>query len=119
MALWVIAEPEDKFNAWMQHQLETSIPPADPVKQRGQQVFLDTAACYVTPLRDHGAGQCPDLTHFGSRRSIAAGTLPNNMGNLGGWIVDPQIIKAGNHMATISVKPDDLQPLLEYIESLQ
>ena len=61
----------------------------------------------------------PDLTHLASRLTIAAGTLPNNRGNLGGWISDPQNIKPGNHMATVSLKPEDLQPLLDYLEGLQ
>ncbi len=61
----------------------------------------------------------PDLTHLGSRSTIAAGTLPNTKGNLGGWIADPQNIKPGTHMPTIDVKAEDLQPLLDYLESLR
>ena len=96
MVLWVIAEPEDKFEAWMKRQLQPSALPADPVKQRGQQVFLNNAVCYCHTIRGTTAqGRSrPDLTHFGSRRGIAAGTLPNNLGNLGGWIVDPQSSQA-------------------------
>jgi cytochrome c oxidase subunit 2 len=42
------------------------------------------------------AGQVgPDLTHFASRLTIAAGTLANNKGNLAGWIADPQNMKPG------------------------
>jgi cytochrome c oxidase subunit 2 len=41
------------------------------------------------------------------------------MGNLGGWILDPQSIKPGTHMATIALPTEDLQPLLEYLESLK
>jgi cytochrome c oxidase subunit II len=121
MALWVIAEPEAQFNAWMNRQLQAAAPPSDPVKQHGQQIFLDHACVYCHAIRGTTAGGqvAPDLTHFASRRSIAAGTLPNTIGNLGGWILDPQSIKPGNHMATIAVNSDDLQPLLEYIESLK
>ncbi|MGA8026525.1 MAG: cytochrome c oxidase subunit II [Bryobacteraceae bacterium] len=121
MSLWVIAEPESKFNAWMERQLQPATAPSDAVKQRGQEVFLNHACIYCHAIRGTAAaGQvAPDLTHFGSRRTIAAGTLPNTKGNLGGWITDPQSIKPGNHMATIAVKSDDLQPLLDYIESLQ
>lgn len=121
MALWVIAEPEAKFKAWLQHQLQPAAAATDPVKRRGEQVFLNNACVYCHAIEGTpAAGQNgPDLTHFGSRRSIAAGTLPNTMGNLGGWIVDPQRIKPGNHMATIVVNSEDLQPLLEYLENLQ
>ncbi len=121
MALWVIAEPEAKFNAWMQQQLQPAVSPSDPVRVRGQQVFLSHACVFCHSIQGTtAAGQvAPDLTHFGSRRGIAAGTLPNNKGNLAGWITDPQSIKPGNHMATIAMNSDDLQPLLEYIESLK
>jgi cytochrome c oxidase subunit II len=121
MILYVIAEPEHEFKAWMKQQLQPSVAPADPVKQRGQQVFLNYACVYCHQIRGTtAAGQNgPDLTHFGSRRGIAANTLRNNLGNLAGWIVDPQSSKPGNHMATIAVQPEDLQPLIEYLESLK
>jgi cytochrome c oxidase subunit II len=121
MALWVIAEPKDKFDAWMRQQLQPAVSPSDPTKQRGEQVFMNHACVFCHTIRGTTAAAqvAPDLTHFGSRRSLAAGTLPNTKGNLGGWITDPQSIKPGNHMATIAVNSEDLQPLLEYIESLK
>jgi cytochrome c oxidase subunit II len=61
----------------------------------------------------------PDLTHFGGRLSIAAGTLPNTRGALAGWIGDPQRIKPGNHMATVPIPSEDVQPLVDYLESLK
>ncbi len=121
MALWVVAEPESKFDAWVEQQLKPAVEPSDPVKQRGEQVFLNHACEFCHSIRGTTAsGQvAPDLTHFGSRLGIAANTLPNTRGNLGGWILDPQSIKPGNHMATIALNSDDLQPLLEYLESLK
>jgi cytochrome c oxidase subunit 2 len=121
MVLYVIAEPENKFKAWMNQQLQPAAMPANTQLQRGQQVFLNYACVYCHQIRGTtAAGQNgPDLTHFGSRRGIAANTLPNSPGNLAGWIVDPQSSKPGNHMATIAVKPPDLQPLIDYLESLK
>ncbi len=121
MALWVVAESEDKFDAWMQAQMKPAVAPSDPEKQRGQQVFLNSACVFCHQIRGTGAaGQnAPDLTHFGSRRGIAANTVPNTKGNLAGWIVDPQSMKPGNHMATVAVNSTDLQPLIDYLESLQ
>ena len=121
MSLWVVAEPQRDFEAWMEAQRRPSEAPTDPVLLRGQQVFMNSACVFCHSIAGTpAAGQvAPDLTHFGSRLSIAAGTLPNNRGNLGGWITDPQGIKPGNHMATVPIKPDDLQPLIEYLESLK
>ena len=61
----------------------------------------------------------PDLTHFGSRRSIAAGTAPNRRGHLAAWIVDPQHMKPGSNMPPNAMQGSDLNALLDYMESLQ
>jgi cytochrome c oxidase subunit 2 len=58
------------------------------------------------------------LTHIGSRLSIAAGTLPNNKGDLAGWVVDAQHIKPGSMMPPIHLDGSDLQALLAYLQSL-
>jgi cytochrome c oxidase subunit II len=121
MALWVVAEDATQFNQWMDRQLADAPTPSTPSEQRGQRVFLDHACVLCHNIRGTAAsGQvAPDLTHLASRLTIAAGTLPNNRGNLAGWIADPQSIKPGNHMATVPVEPADMQPLLDYLECLK
>jgi cytochrome c oxidase subunit 2 len=121
MALWVVAEPADKFEAWLAHQLQPAATPIDPVRRRGQQVFLNSGCvlCHAVAGTTAAGELGPDLTHFASRSTIAAGTLPNNKGNLAGWIADPQNIKPGTRMATVPVNASDMQPLLEYLEGLQ
>jgi cytochrome c oxidase subunit 2 len=69
-----------------------------------------------TPAGSHAG---PDLTHLASRRTIAAGTLPNTRGNLAGWIVDPQRIKPGAKMPPNMLEPKDLEALLTYLQSLK
>jgi cytochrome c oxidase subunit 2 len=121
MALWVVAEEPAQFEAWMNHQLEPSAYPSDPDLSRGQQVFLNHACVFCHTIAGTPAmgSAGPDLTHFGGRSTIAAGTLPNTKGNLGGWITDPQNVKPGNHMATVQLSADEVQPLLDYLESLK
>jgi cytochrome c oxidase subunit 2 len=121
MALWVVAESPAEFEAWRRRQLEPAIEPSNPTTRVGRLVFEKYACVYCHAIRGTAAaGQvAPDLTHFASRFTLAAGTLPNNKGNLAGWILDPQSVKPGNHMATLPVKPEELQPLIEYLESLQ
>jgi cytochrome c oxidase subunit 2 len=121
MALWLVAEPIDQFEKWMAHQLQPSVAPSSPAEMGGREVFLKSACvlCHAIRGTTAAAQVGPDLTHFGSRSTIAAGTLPNNKGNLAGWIADPQNIKPGNHMATVPIKAEDMQPLIEYLESLQ
>lgn len=121
MALWVVAEPQDRFESWEQAQRQPAAPPADPDKLQGYQVFMNSSCVLCHSIAGTPAhGQvAPDLTHFASRLTIAAGTLTNNLGNLGGWILDPQTVKPGNHMATVPINPTDVQPLLDYLESLR
>lgn len=121
MALWVIAEEPAQFEAWMDHQREPAVEPADQKRERGRAIFLNNACVYCHTIAGTPAmGQTgPDLTHFGSRLTLAAGTLPNTKGNLGGWIVDPQNIKPGNRMATVPLQADEIEPLLDYLESLK
>jgi cytochrome c oxidase subunit 2 len=121
MAMWVVVEPPEQFRAWMERQLQPAAAPVDPVKQRGQAVFLNNGCvlCHAIGGTRANAQVGPDLTHLASRLTIAAGILPNNKGNLAGWIADPQNIKPGTHMATIPLKTDDMEPLLAYLGSLQ
>ncbi|MFL6447329.1 MAG: cytochrome c oxidase subunit II [Bryobacteraceae bacterium] len=121
MIIYVVAEAPEKFKAWYDRQLQPAVQPSDPVTQRGQQVFMNNACVYCHEIQGtDAAGQNgPDLTHFGSRLGIAANTVPNTPGNLGGWIADPQSTKPGNHMATVAVNSADMQPLITYLESLK
>jgi cytochrome c oxidase subunit 2 len=121
MAFWVIAEPPERFNAWLEHQLKPAAEPMNDDTRQGQEIFLRSACvlCHAIRGTDAAAQAGPDLTHFGSRKTIAAGTLSNTKGNLAGWIADPQNIKPGTHMATVPIQPAEMQPLIDYLESLK
>ncbi|MFL6235399.1 MAG: cytochrome c oxidase subunit II [Thermoanaerobaculia bacterium] len=121
MGLLVIADPPDRYAAWYAGQLQTPPPPANALLQHGRQV-VESAPCAVCHniQGTQASGKLgPDLTHLASRRTLAAATLPNTRGNLGGWIVDPQTIKPGNQMPANSLSSEDLQAVLAYLESLQ
>jgi cytochrome c oxidase subunit 2 len=53
-----------------------------------------------------------------NRSMIASETLPNTVGALAGWIVDPQRIKPGTQMSPNPLSPDDLQAVVTYLQSL-
>ena len=69
------------------------------------------------PRDDKGA---PDLTHFGSRRTIAAGALPNTLGHLEGWIANAQAIKPGALMPPITqLTGRELRAVATYVAGLR
>jgi cytochrome c oxidase subunit 2 len=121
MAFLIIAEPPHQFDTWLEQQRQRAAQPADERQQRGQEVFLSSSCIMCHSIRGTPAGGrvAPDLTHLASRRTLAAGTLPNTPGHLAGWIVDPQHIKPGNKMPPTSFHANDLQALIAYLESLK
>jgi cytochrome c oxidase subunit 2 len=121
MNFLVIAEPPDRFAAWYEAQLRSSTPPADSMQQKGQQVFLSKQCAMCHTIRGTPANSRigPDLTHLASRRTLASGAIPNTRGHLGGWVLDPQSIKPGTRMPPNQLASDELQALLDYLESLK
>lgn len=121
MAFLVIAEPPEQFDAWLAAQRQPAVVPDTPIERRGQQVFQSSTCplCHTIAGTEAGSRIGPDLTHLASRRTLGGAALPNNRGNLAGWIVDPQQIKPGNRMPPNPLKPEDLQALLTYLESLK
>lgn len=117
----VIAVPPDEFAAWLEHQRQPAPAPATARIRRGQQIFLGSACVYCHAVRGTNAsGQLgPDLTHVASRQTLAAGVLPNNRGSLGGWITNPQHIKPGNLMPPTNLTGNELQVLLDYLDTLE
>lgn len=128
MGFHLTAQPPAEFATWLSEQRRSATESKDPFLQRGERLFLSPdcgqedccADCHTirgTSARgEHG----PDLTHVGSRRWIAAGTLPNNAGTLAGWIASSQHLKAGSHMPSFDrYSGEDLRALAGYLASLQ
>ncbi len=121
MAFLVVAEPPADFDAWLAAQSRPASAPTSESERRGRDVFLSSACadCHTVSGTGADARVGPDLTHFASRRTIGAGTIPNRKGYLGGWILDPQHLKPGNKMPGITFSGSDFQALLDYVESLR
>jgi cytochrome c oxidase subunit 2 len=121
MGLLAIAESREAFERWRDRQIAPAEPPRDPESQRGLQVFVTQPCLMCHRIRGTSAGGrvAPDLTHLGSRRMIAGGTLETTRGNIAAWIVDPHGIKPGVHMPVVKLEPGDIQPLATYLEGLK
>jgi cytochrome c oxidase subunit 2 len=121
MAMYIVAEPRARYDQWVAEQRRSAETPTDSAQRRGRDVFMTNtcAMCHAIEGTEAGSHNGPDLTHIASRRTIAAGTLPNTRGNLAGWIVDPQGIKPGSRMPPNMLTPKDLDALLTYLQSLK
>jgi cytochrome c oxidase subunit 2 len=122
MALQVVAEPESAFRTWLESQGRPAVAPAEDFIRLGQEAFVHAGCGGCHSIRGTEAqGQIgPDLTHVGSRRTLAAATLDNHIGTMTGWIADAQRIKPGNLMPSVDTLPArELRAVAAYLVSLK
>ena len=120
MALSLFADPPDKFKAWQDAQIEGAHPPAAQAAADGQTGFARRCSvCHTVRGTLAGGHVGPDLTHLMSRTTLAAGTLPNTVGNLSGWIASPQGIKPGCKMPNLDLSGPELQAIRSYLLTLK
>jgi cytochrome c oxidase subunit 2 len=121
MALLVFADPPEQFEAWAAAERKPALEPASDEQERGRELFVAgrCALCHAIQGTSANARKAPDLTHFASRETLGAGAVPNTIGHLAGWILDPHSIKPGVNMPANPLDADELQALLAYLGRLR
>jgi cytochrome c oxidase subunit II len=121
MVLDVHVHSAESYQAWQERALAPGRPPLTPSQQAGQRVFMENACvlCHAISGTDAQGVTGPDLTHFASRRMIAGGTLPNSPDALADWIANPQAHKPGVNMPAVNLSDNEMNALVDYLESLE
>jgi cytochrome c oxidase subunit 2 len=120
MQFEVVADTESDYRAWLQAQRNAAAAPDSDAAARGLEVVQGRCAlCHAVRGTSAGAVSGPDLTHLMSRRTLAAGTLPNTPGSLAGWIQDPQDAKPGSLMPNQYLSAQQLSDVVAYLETLK
>lgn len=120
MALRVVAAPRDKFDAWRDDQLKLVEPPGTPDTKAGLVAFeRRCAACHAVRGTPAGGIFGPNLSHLMTRATLAAGTIPNDEGNLAAWIAHPQQLKPGTRMPQVQLSSNEMQSITMYLTSLK
>ena len=103
MRFRVIAEPRKEFDAWLRAQAAPAVEPAEPLAAEGKEVFMSAGAGCLACHKIEGTRARgpigPNLTHFASRGTLAAGILDNTQENVRKWLENPDAVKPGNKMA--------------------
>ncbi len=104
----------------------TAVAQATSPEAKGYQLFASKGCigCHAIQGYPGAASRVgPDLTHVGSRGYIVAGWLPNTPENMRRWLRDPNAVKPDNVMGTViklgTLKPDEIEALTAYLESLK
>jgi cytochrome c oxidase subunit 2 len=114
MAFPVIVHGAADFPAWLSAQ---QVPAT-----AGNETFIGAGcgACHAVRGVTEVGAVGPDLTHFGSRRTIGAGTLPNTRDNLLAWLAAPAHIKPDVGMPSYASLPEaDRAEIADYLMGLQ
>jgi cytochrome c oxidase subunit 2 len=120
MGMEVVAEAPEGFKAWWGRQLESPAQPETAAARNALDTFvLKCGVCHTVRGTLAGGAIGPDLSHLMTRRTIAAGTLPNTIGNLSAWIADPQHIKPGNLMPAPEISGPELTHIRSFLETLK
>jgi len=116
MALLAYAEAPADFDAWWNAQLRPAEQPASDEARQGASDFQTRCgACHTLRGTAAGGKLGPDLTHLMSRRTLAAGTLPNTVGYLSGWISNPQTVKPDAQMPNLDLSGPELAAIRSYL----
>ncbi len=124
----------EPLQAWEAKQLPEKDEDGELIA-KGRKLFTDKTCVACHAVRGHGAAgiTAPDLTHIGSRTTIAGGLLENNSEQLRRWIRNPDSVKPGNKMGLnyaridhtgkavdgIKLTNEDEVALVAYLESLK
>jgi cytochrome c oxidase subunit II len=121
MAFYVYADPPARFHAWLANAARPAQQPQGSQAARGRRLFLASSCgnCHSIRGTPASADVGPDLTHVGSRTTLAALEIPNNPTDLGEWIERSQDIKPGNQMPNFALPPAQLHALVAYLEQLR
>lgn len=119
MRITVVADTPSDFDSWLKAQAR---PRDEPVTgAQGEKVFMSNlcVSCHAIRGTDAKGEAGPDLTHVGSRMTLAAGALANTPQNMRAWIADPQKYKPGSLMPRVPLSDADLDALVTYLEGLK
>ncbi len=118
MAFDVVAMEPAAFERWLAAQARPATPTASP----GARLFASYGCSGCHSVRGIGpvAKIGPDLTHFGSRATLAAGILPMTHANVARFVRDPGKTKPGVRMPAFpQMSAAEADQIASYLQGLK
>jgi cytochrome c oxidase subunit 2 len=129
MRMRAFVETPEQFDAWAAAQkggpavtapTDTTAGTATGDAAAGAKVFATGLCVTCHTVQSVSAGVIgPNLTHVGSRTTIAGGTLANTPENMARWLKDPPAAKPGALMPNLGLNDTQISSLVAYLESLK
>lgn len=122
MAFDVVVMERDEFDDWLEQQRQPAAEPLNTLAVTGRDLFHHSGcgACHTIRGTEADGVIGPDLTHVGSRLSLAAGTLGNSTDDFRRWIEHTSRAKPEVKMPDFHILTDEeLNALAAYLEGLK
>lgn len=116
-----IVTPE-AFADWLDERASEAQEPQSALEQQGLAVFTANGcgACHTIRGTPAAGSAGPDLTHVGSRPTIAAGSFPTSVGSIAGWVAHAPDLKPQAAMPAFdTLGATELRAVAAYLASLQ
>jgi len=117
----LVLEPAE-FTRWLEQQAEPASSPSAGEARRGGELFLENGCGACHSVRGGRADGVvgPDLTHVGSRSSLAAGLLANDADSFTRWVASTHELKPGALMPPFGMlAKQDLHAIGVYLDGLK
>lgn len=121
MRFQVIVQSPSDFEAWAKQQAAGPVEVTDKLARQGKDIFFQSACvgCHTIQGTAAQGKTGPNLTHVGSRKTLAAGTIENTPENMARWIQNPDAVKPGVLMPNLHLSSDQVAALVAYLQSLK
>lgn len=121
MRLRVVVQSDTVFQRWVEQQRAAPATPAKgSAEERGQQIFRRSACIGCHTIAGISTARVgPELTHVGSRGTIAGALFPNTTETLHRWIANAPSLKPGALMPPQNLQGADLDAVVAYLQSLK
>jgi len=108
------------WDKWVAEQQAPPAEPKDDLAVKGKEVFTQSACVGCHTINGVSAGVLgPNLTHFGSRTTMAAGIMRNTPENVAKWIENPAHVKPGALMPVLGLRDEQIKAVSAYLQSLK
>jgi cytochrome c oxidase subunit 2 len=113
MEIFVVAQPRPQFEQWLRGEQQPASRSLPLFAKKG------CANCHAIRGTPAKSPVGPDLTHVASRRTLAAGAVPNDRAHLREFIRNPQALKPGAKMPEVPQTAAETDALVRYLEGLK
>lgn len=121
MRMKLVVNSPEEFDAWVEHQKSAPVnPDSTSLAAQGKAIYTQGACIACHSISGVSTGVIgPNLSHVGSRSTLAGAIYENTPENLGHWLTDPPARKPGSLMPKQALTKDQVAALVAYLTSLK